>query len=73
MLSEMVLAIDIGGAKIAAGLVDPNGRIHQYKETPTRAAEGGEAVMQRATDMANCYLTNKVTVQPDTFNHEPHE
>jgi glucokinase len=64
MLSDMVLAIDIGGTKIAAGLVDPNGRIHQYKETPTRAAEGGEAVMQRATDLAHCYLTDKHDTTP---------
>jgi len=64
MLSEMVLAIDIGGTKIAAGLVDPNGRIHQYKETPTRAAEGGENVMQRAIDLATNYLRDKSDTVP---------
>src|SRR5437016_5080860 len=37
-----VLGIDIGGTKIAAGIVEPGGRLHSARVTPTRAAEGYE-------------------------------
>jgi glucokinase len=42
-----VIAIDIGGTKIAAALVTPDGRTHALVSLRTEAKEGGEAVMER--------------------------
>jgi glucokinase len=47
-----VLAIDIGGTKIAGGLVTSDGTVHFPKTVLTRAQEGGEAVMRRVIDLA---------------------
>lgn len=42
MKEERVLAVDIGGTKMAVGIVEPNGRIESYEraETPRVDAEG---------------------------------
>ena len=42
MKDERVLAVDIGGTKMAVGIVDPNGRVESYErtETPRVDAEG---------------------------------
>ena len=37
-----VLAIDIGGTKMAAAIVDEHGGVHAEHETPTRASSGEE-------------------------------
>jgi glucokinase len=50
--SDPILAIDIGGTKVAAGLVTPDGVVHFPKTVPTQAQEGGEAVMARVIDLA---------------------
>ena len=42
-----VLAIDIGGTKLAAGVVDTHGRMLARGEVPTLAAEGLEPVLGR--------------------------
>ncbi len=42
-----VLAIDIGGTKLAAGVVDGDGRMLARAEVPTLAAEGLEPVLGR--------------------------
>jgi glucokinase len=42
-----VLAIDIGGTKLAAGVVDTDGRMLARGEVPTLAAEGLEPVLGR--------------------------
>ncbi len=49
---QPVLALDIGGTKIAGGLVTPDGVVQRKKTIPTLAAEGGEAVMQRVLSLA---------------------
>lgn len=49
--SAPILAIDIGGTKLAGGLVTPDGRVHFAKTVATRAQEGGEAVMGRVIDL----------------------
>lgn len=49
---QPVLAIDIGGTKLAAGLVTPDGEIHLPITVPTQAAGGGEAVMRRVIALA---------------------
>ncbi len=42
-----VIAIDIGGTKIAAGVVDPAAQIMYHDEVPTLAQEGGPAILKR--------------------------
>ena len=47
-----VLAIDIGGTKLAAGIVQGDGRILARGEVPTLAAEGPERVLDRIVRLA---------------------
>ncbi len=42
---ETVLALDVGGTKLAAGVVDADGRLHARAVRPTPAAADGEAVL----------------------------
>ncbi len=49
--TEVVGAVDIGGTKIAAGILDGHGRILAQRETPTLAQEGFDAAMDRVTAM----------------------
>jgi glucokinase len=51
-MEPAVLAIDIGGTKLALGLVDAEGRILQRDEIPTRATEGPERVLARLVELA---------------------
>ncbi len=47
----MIGAVDIGGTKIAVGLVDEHGRIAARAETPTSPQEGFEHALTRIRDM----------------------
>jgi glucokinase len=48
-----VLGIDVGGTKIAAGMVSlPEGRINAQRVIPTGAARGGEAVLEDVARLA---------------------
>lgn len=47
-----VLAIDIGGTKLAVGIVDESGRILARGEVPTLAGEGPERVLGRTVRLA---------------------
>jgi len=51
-MEHAVLAIDIGGTKLALGLVDAEGKILQRDEIPTRATEGPERVLARLVELA---------------------
>jgi glucokinase len=51
-----VLAIDIGGTKLAAGIVDAAGRILARGEVPTLAAEGPARVLERIVDLGKSLL-----------------
>ncbi|MCK6576859.1 MAG: putative N-acetylmannosamine-6-phosphate 2-epimerase [Anaerolineae bacterium] len=48
--SQSVVGVDIGGTKIAVGVVDSAGQIVYEERLPTQAQEGGEAVLRRAGD-----------------------
>jgi glucokinase len=52
-----VLAIDIGGTKLAAGIVDSEGRILARGEVPTLAEEGLEPVLGRIVDLGRELLS----------------
>jgi glucokinase len=50
--SGPALAIDIGGTKIAGGLVNPGGQIALLRHLPTEAQQGGEALIRRVIALA---------------------
>jgi glucokinase len=52
-----VLAIDIGGTKLAAGIVDTEGRIVARGEVPTLAADGLEPVLGRIVGLGRDLLS----------------
>jgi glucokinase len=46
-----VLALDIGGTKLAAGIVDESGRVHSFVVAPSEAERGPRAVLPRLFDL----------------------
>lgn len=50
-----ILAIDIGGTAIKAGITDGSGVISDLREFETNAKNGGPYVMQRAIEIAKSY------------------
>jgi glucokinase len=46
-----VLGLDIGGTKIAAGVVDPAGSVHSFVSAPSRAEEGPAATLARLFEL----------------------
>jgi len=55
-MTTAVLAIDIGGTKLAAGVVDASGTILARGDMPTLAAEGPERVLDRIVRLAKDVL-----------------
>ncbi len=47
----MIAAVDIGGTKIAVGVVDDNGRVVRRKESPTEAQRGYAIGLQKIAKM----------------------
>ncbi|MFC4454212.1 ROK family protein [Deinococcus sonorensis] len=54
--SSHVLAIDIGGTKLAAGIVSGAGVLLDSARTPTHAAEGPDRVLDRLLDLCRTLL-----------------
>lgn len=52
MATDQVLAIDIGGTKLASAIVTPFGELLAHEQIDTRAADGAERVLARALDLA---------------------
>jgi len=52
-----VLALDIGGTKLAAGIVDSGGNVLARAEVPTLAAEGPERVLDRIVRLAKVVMS----------------
>jgi glucokinase len=50
-MARAVLALDIGGTKLAAGVVDASGCVHSFLALPSRADEGPEPVLARLFDL----------------------
>jgi len=48
---DFALGLDIGGTKLAAGVVDATGRVHSFALEPSRGEEGPEAVLARLFDL----------------------
>jgi glucokinase len=55
-----VLGIDIGGTKLAAGVVDAEGRMLARDEVPTHAADGLEPVLDRIVSLGRALLSGPV-------------
>jgi glucokinase len=49
--SGLVLGLDIGGTKLAAGVVAPDGQVLSFLVTPTLVQEGVDAVLGRLFDL----------------------
>lgn len=50
--TQAVLGVDIGGTKLAVGVVTPDGRVHGRVEEPTRVEDGHEVILPRLWAMA---------------------
>jgi glucokinase len=46
-MRDWVVGVDLGATKIALGLIDPADRVVARRRTPTQAADGPEAVVER--------------------------
>lgn len=51
--SGTVLGLDIGGTKLAAGVVEPNGEVRSFLVTPSRPEEGARVTLNRLFDLGN--------------------
>jgi glucokinase len=47
----MIAAVDIGGTKIAVGMIDDNGSVHSRLEAPTNPEQGYPNALERITTM----------------------
>lgn len=55
-MNDLILSVDIGGSKIAAGIVYPDGRVDSLKTIPTEAMKGGGVVMERVIHLCQTLL-----------------
>ncbi len=55
-IEQCAIGVDVGGTKIAAGLVLPDGNILQQKRVATNAHSGGEHVLQTVAELAQFFL-----------------
>src|SRR5919201_2905537 len=46
-----VLALDIGGTKLAAGVVDESGRVHSFSVAPSEPERGPDAELPRLFEL----------------------
>ena len=50
-LQQPVLALDVGGTKLAAGVVSPDGTVQSFSQIATAVGEGPAAVVKRLLDL----------------------
>jgi glucokinase len=48
---SLALALDVGGTKLAAGVVTGDGRVHSFLSQPARREEGPDAMIRRLVDL----------------------
>ncbi len=56
MTDNWTLGVDVGGTKIAAALIDAEGRPHGLRTVPTLAHEGAEAILGRIVALARAVI-----------------
>ena len=49
--TDLVLGLDVGGTKLAAGVVAPDGRVLSWLSAPTRVEEGADRVIARHLEL----------------------
>ena len=57
----MLLGVDIGGTKIATGLVDREARVSRARSVPTLASEGYDVSIRQVWGAMEASLTGDVT------------
>lgn len=62
--NQPVLAIDVGGTKLAAAIMLPDHSLHHRHETPTLAWEGAEAILSRIIALAGEVMATYHTTTP---------
>lgn len=55
---DHVLALDIGGTKLAAGVVHRGGEVRSFVRAPTKVEEGPDAVVERLLDLGRKALAS---------------
>ena len=55
-MSRPVLALDVGGTKLAAGVVSPDGSVGSFAQTETAVGEGPAAVVKRLLELGDQVL-----------------
>src|SRR5690554_5062764 len=53
MSTPTALALDVGGTKLAAGVVDVTGHLSSFVRRPTGVEDGVDAVIERLIDLGN--------------------
>lgn len=59
-----VLALDIGGTKLAAGVVTPDGAVHGMVVEPTRRTEGPPVIIPRLFELGRRAVAESEIVEP---------
>lgn len=59
-----VLALDIGGTKLAAGVVTPDGAVHGMVVEPTRRTEGPDVIIPRLFDLGRRAIAESGVAEP---------
>ena len=52
------VGIDIGGTKIAGGIVTDKGKLVAREESPTPIKEGGQRILQEAIEVASSLISH---------------
>lgn len=60
-MNSCILSIDIGGTKIAAGVIDQAGSLSQYLTIPTNTNQGGEAIINQVIHLCKTILSEMNT------------
>src|SRR4051794_4166026 len=55
---DLVLGLDVGGTKLAAGVVAPDGSVLSWLSVPTRVEEGPDAVIARHLDLGRAAVAD---------------
>ena len=61
-----ILALDVGGTKLAAGVVEPDGNVRSFRLVPARAVDGPDAMIERLLELGRDALAGAGATIDDT-------